>query len=83
VRDLIRTFVRWNTARRREALAAKWDATADHLLGRKIEVKAEAAAYTRSEGRTPVSEALWRMAGWYSDAERGARIMAAQVRAGR
>lgn len=83
MRDLIRTFVRWNTARRRANLADRWDETANSLLIRRNEVKAEAAAYTRSEGRTPVSEALWSVAGYYTDAERNARIIADQIRSGR
>jgi hypothetical protein len=81
----IRTFARWNTARRREAEAVRWDRTADRLAARKNEIRADALGLrdANSGGRPTEIDILWELYAKYMLAERSARDIAKTIREGR
>ena len=83
---LTRIFARSKAAvaaRRREAVARRWDATADRLAGKRA--KAQLEAQQAFENRLPgiVQNGLAELIAQYAKAERAARTLAEQVRTGR
>lgn len=81
--NIIHSFRRWNTARKREAEAARWDATADALAAKKSELalrmtQAHAEGYPKQ-----VIDAFNDARTQYGVAERNARIIAERTRSGK
>lgn len=75
----IRTFARWNAARRREAEAVLWDETAERLAISRIR-NATAAGLCSDPVMRHV---LIMVAHHYQQAERSARELAKTIREGR